>query len=353
MFYDPHSSLSCWSFKQWILSNPLTINGDTLASYQQIELVILGLRLAFRGLWIAQFPNDYTDVPLYIISSPYPFTKHEQLSTWLRISYLGLQKHTSHFHMSCTISNYFFRLKEITTAYPANPVRLLKALVTKDSGGKQWDAPSNNHNWSDNVRQSSKVISKDAKHDNKGQNKWYVHLYVDAMDTQTHVPPQASRTFWHPPNLATTSWGSWSCWRGLGIIWTQWQALAALWLHTEAILSKAAQSDLSLDEICSSDIPDTWKDWMNAKQSKVNAQTPSDTFRQVLTDYLASLPSSTGEVGGSIMKQVWCQPGKMGIFGLLLCLYLQAEYAGAGDDWDKNLKCVENIFNAILSDPGL
>ena len=133
----------------------------------------------------------------------------------------------------------------------------------------------------------------------------------------------------------------------------QWQALAALWLHTEAILSKAARSDLSLDEICSSDIPDTWKDWMNAKQSKVNAQTPSDTFRQVLTDYLASLPSSTGEVGGSIMKQVWCQPGKMGIFGLLLCLYWQAEYAGAGDDWDKNLKCVENIFNAILSNPGL
>ena len=89
-FYDPHSSLSCQSFKQWILSNPLTINGDTLASYQQIELVILGLRLAFRGLWIVQFPNDYTDVPLYIISSPYPFTKYEQLSYMIENLISGL-----------------------------------------------------------------------------------------------------------------------------------------------------------------------------------------------------------------------------------------------------------------------
>ena len=88
--------------------------------------------------------------------------------TQLRISYLGLQKHMSHFHMSHTISNYSFRLKEITTAYPANLVRLWKALVTKDSGRKRWDALSNNCNRSDNVRQSSKVVSKDAKHDNKG-----------------------------------------------------------------------------------------------------------------------------------------------------------------------------------------
>ena len=142
------------------------------------------------------------------------------LVTRLRISYLGLQKHTSHFHMSCTISNYSFRLKEIATAYPANPVRLWKAPVTKDSRGKWWDAPSNNCNQSDNVRQSSKVVSKDAKHDNKGQNKWYVHLCMDAMDMQTHIPPQASGTFWHPPNLATTLWGSWSCWSGLGITQT-------------------------------------------------------------------------------------------------------------------------------------
>ena len=133
----------------------------------------------------------------------------------------------------------------------------------------------------------------------------------------------------------------------------EWQALAALWLHAEAILSKAAQSDLSLDEICLSNIPDVWKDWMNAKHLKTDTQTPLDTFRQVLTNYLASLPSSTSKVGGSIMKQVWCQPGKTGIFDLLLYLYWQAEYAGARNDWDKNLKCVENIFNTILSDPGL
>ena len=78
-FYDPHSSLSLQSFKQWILSDPLTVNGDTLASYQQIELVILGFGLAFRGLCIPQFPDDYADVPHYIISGPYLFTEHEQL----------------------------------------------------------------------------------------------------------------------------------------------------------------------------------------------------------------------------------------------------------------------------------
>ena len=68
---------------------------------------------------------------------------------------------------------------------------------------------------------------------------------------------------------------------------------------------------------------------MNAKHLKTDTQTPLDTFRQVLTNYLASLPSSTSEVGGSIMKQVWCQPGKTGIFDLLLYPYWQAEYAGA------------------------
>ena len=176
-----------------------------------------------------------TQMSLPILFQVHTHSPNMNSVTWLRISYLGLQKHTSHFHTSCTISNYFFRLKEITTAYPANPVKLLKALVTKDSGGKQWDAPSNNHNWSNNVRQSSKVISKDAKHDNKGQNKWYVHLCVDVMDTQTHIPPQASRTFQHPPNLATTSWGSWSCWRGLGITQTPMAGpcciMATHWSH--------------------------------------------------------------------------------------------------------------------------
>ena len=78
------------------------------------------------------------------------------------------------------------------------------------------------------------------------------------------------------------------------------------------------------------------------KQSKTDAHTPLDKFGQVLTDYLTGLLSSTAK---------W--PEKMGIFGLLLCLYWQAEYAGARNDWDKNLKCTENIFNAILSNPGL
>ena len=53
------------------------------------------------------------------------------------------------------------------------------------------------------------------------------------------------------------------------------------------------------------------------------------------------------------MQQVWCRSGKTGILGLLLCLYWQAEYCGTGHAWKGNIKAVEQIFNAILSEPDL
>ena len=43
----------------------------------------------------------------------------------------------------------------------------------------------------------------------------------------------------------------------------------------------------------------------------------------------------------------------MGIVGLLLCLYWQAEYLGVGNDWKVNMKLVENSFKAILATPDL
>ena len=116
---------------------------------------------------------------------------------------------------------------------------------------------------------------------------------------------------------------------------------------------RAARSDLTFNEIRLSDIPDAWKEWMYAKNLCSDSPKPTETFGQVLTDYLAALPSSTHKSGGTVMDQIWCRPGKTGIFGLLVCLYWQAEYSGAGNDWIKNLKCVWNILNAILSDPGL
>ena len=74
---------------------------------------------------------------------------------------------------------------------------------------------------------------------------------------------------------------------------------------------------------------------------------PVESFRKVFTDYLKGLPLTTMETGGTVMTEIWCCPGKMGILGLLLCLYWQLEYSGAGLYWEGNVKHVESIFNAI------
>jgi hypothetical protein len=59
--------------------DPITADNDMLASYKQVELVILSFGLAFRGLWIAQFPERYSDVPAHVVNSQYPFSQYEQL----------------------------------------------------------------------------------------------------------------------------------------------------------------------------------------------------------------------------------------------------------------------------------
>ena len=61
-------------------TDPITADGDLLASYQQVELAILAIGFALRRLWIAQFPDQYADIPPHIINSPYPFSEYEQLS---------------------------------------------------------------------------------------------------------------------------------------------------------------------------------------------------------------------------------------------------------------------------------
>jgi hypothetical protein len=75
---------------------------------------------------------------------------------------------------------------------------------------------------------------------------------------------------------------------------------------------------------------------------------PVDSFRKVFTDYLKSLPSTVLKAGGTISIEMWCCPGKMGVLGLLLCLYWQVECASVGNDWMANIKVVEHIFNAII-----
>ena len=79
-FYNPSSTLSYSEFRHWIKNGPLTASDGTLAPYAQVKLVILGLGLAFRAIWIVQFPEQYHNVPAYIVESSYPFSKYEQLS---------------------------------------------------------------------------------------------------------------------------------------------------------------------------------------------------------------------------------------------------------------------------------
>jgi hypothetical protein len=139
-------------------------------------------------------------------------------------------------------------------------------------------------------------------------------------------------------------------WETLG---AKWKALAAKWLRAETALGKSGNVELTFNEIRQSTIPDDWKDWVWAKIIKVDAKPPSDSFGQVFTDYLRGLPTSSLKVGGTVMTEVWARPGKTGVIGLLLCLYWQAEYSGAGKDWNDNIKRIDGIFNAILAIPEL
>jgi hypothetical protein len=133
----------------------------------------------------------------------------------------------------------------------------------------------------------------------------------------------------------------------------EWKALAALWLRTEISLAKSDRNDLSFTQIRKSSIPNEWKDWMNAKLMNTDAKCPLESFGKSFTVYLKSLPSTTFTTNGTVMTEIWCRPGKTGIIGLLLCLNWQAVFSGAGNDWKKNMKRVEDIFNAISAEPTL
>ena len=139
-------------------------------------------------------------------------------------------------------------------------------------------------------------------------------------------------------------------WETMG---AKWRALGSLWLRAEQALSKSGRTDLSFDEVRKSNIPEDWKDWMNAKIMRIDARRPAESFGKTFTDYIKQLPPDTAQVGGTVMDNIWCRPGKTGILGLLLCIYWQAEHSGAGNDWELNIQYVEGIFNAILAVPEL
>jgi hypothetical protein len=151
-----------------------------------------------------------------------------------------------------------------------------------------------------------------------------------------------------------------NCRDGLGLVdpvWTsygkEWRSLAALWLRAETALSKTGRCDLTITEINDSTIPNAIKDWMYSKRMAQDARPPDDRFGKVWTAFLASLKIDTYPDGDALLEEVWCRPGQTGIVLFILGLYWQAEYSGAGNDWQRNMELVKDIFTKILSAPKL
>ena len=88
-FYNLTSTSSILAFTRWIERHqPITagVGSDLLlAPYRQLEVVTLGFGLAFRAIWIAQFPDNYLDVPGYVINSPYAFSEYDGLGHFIKL----------------------------------------------------------------------------------------------------------------------------------------------------------------------------------------------------------------------------------------------------------------------------
>lgn len=78
-FYNLTSNASLSNLLHWARTNLITTEDNYLALYQQVKWVALRLGLALHGLWISQFPDNYHEVPVYVLDSPYPFVEYEQL----------------------------------------------------------------------------------------------------------------------------------------------------------------------------------------------------------------------------------------------------------------------------------
>jgi hypothetical protein len=140
-FFNPQSSLSLSAFTRWIETDPITADNHKLASYHQVELVALGCGLAFRALWIAQFPDRYSDVPAHIIDSPYPFSTYEQLSHTIQDLLAGYAESSVIFLSLtiCLLSNYVHRIQEVK-AHNARRAQSSNQGTSKDTAGNTEDA---------------------------------------------------------------------------------------------------------------------------------------------------------------------------------------------------------------------
>jgi hypothetical protein len=137
LFYSKKSPVSLSVFKHWISLDPITADGDILASYNQVELVILGFGLAFRALWVAQFPERFSDVPKYILKSSYPFSEYEQLSYDVEDLIAGYME--MYVSLSSIVinqyTNFFQRLQQLQAVHRSLP-RPPKDTMTKNASRK-------------------------------------------------------------------------------------------------------------------------------------------------------------------------------------------------------------------------
>ncbi|KIM77613.1 hypothetical protein PILCRDRAFT_11868 [Piloderma croceum F 1598] len=245
-FYSKKSPVSLSAFKQWSSMDPITTDGNMLASYDQVELVILGFGLAFRAIWVAQFPERFSDVPTYIMKSSYPFSEYKQLG---------------------------YNIEELIAGYDETPTEPTTRKAPVNVGEQETDK-------NDAVGDQNVVRRNDGKVVDDPNNKCSQGL--------SGVPPSLQH-FRQEVGLSGPAWES------MGV---QWKALTALWLRTEILLTKSGRTDLSFTQVHKSSIPEEWKEWMNAKLMSVDARPPAASFGKVFTNYLMGLPSSTMEKKG-------------------------------------------------------
>jgi len=144
--------------------------------------------------------------------------------------------------------------------------------------------------------------------------------------------------------LIDPDWGSYP---------SEWRSLSALWLRVDAALAKTGRGDLTIVEINSMSIPGNVKDWLMSKKMSRDAHPPDSGFGKVWTDFLANLPVSKWAKKPCILQEQWCRPGKTGVVLFLLGIHWQAKYSATGNDWNRNVERIQQIFNIILTDPTL
>ena len=189
--------------------DPITADGDTLAAYKQVELVILSYGLAFRALWVAQFPELYSDVPAHVLNSSYPFSEYEQLGHSIQDLIAGYAD--TYFCFTICLfwfyTNYFDRLKEIESAY-ADRKRRPKLSAHHGSPKKSVG----------NKQTEEELTEGRGK---KGPNlRWYVPATASCINPITHIYLQPTWTEWCANTIAVSSRGGRTCWNPMGVSWS-------------------------------------------------------------------------------------------------------------------------------------